>query len=270
MNECFLSNTVSPEVTAILNWWVPRIQDIFDNNLRGVFLFGGVALGEFEPCWSDVDTCVAVRSPVTAAQAASLNATLIEMDDLFGRQGASGWRSKQTVQGAVITLRQAIDIGLAEMCFYAWSSKGFHETCDPLSPFDRYQLAHCRKLISGNDVDFAKPERAALLEMTTKDLNSLEDAARNPEGYGVGTIASLLHWAARSLIFWRDGVLLAKSAALRNEINSGSPFAEAFQLALAVRERGREYLPQYENAIRNILRQFGSAICKEHTRLLHL
>ena len=51
-------------------------------------------------------------------------------------------------------------------------------------------------------------------------------------------LAGMLHWAARSLVFWRDGTMLSKSASLEHEIARGSSFADAFQLALQIRREG--------------------------------
>ena len=124
-----------PEVVSILDWWMPRVRSIFDRDLRSILLFGGIALGEFAPGWSDVDTYCIVRNPVTHDQANAMNAILAEMDDRFVKQAADGWRSGQAVQGAVITPDQAAQPGRADLCFYAWSSHGVHKPCDPLSAF---------------------------------------------------------------------------------------------------------------------------------------
>lgn len=257
------------EVASILDWWLPRVCGVFDNHLRSVFLFGGVALGEFAPGWSDVDTYLIVREPVTREQAEEMNAILAEMDERFLKQGANGWQSGQAVQGAVVTMEQAAEVGRAEMCFYAWGSQGTREHCDPFSAFDRYMLAHHRKLLWGEDVSVAPPSRQALVEMTLETLESFfADAGRTADTQGPIMLAGLLHWAARSLVFWRDGVMLAKSAALRHESDSGSPFADAFQLALDVREKGSAHASTYDTALRDAFRTIGQPFYAEHKNIL--
>ena len=258
------------EVAAILDWWMPRVCEVFKDDAQGIFLFGGLALGEFAPGWSDVDTYVVVSDPVRSEQAEAMNDMLSEMDERFLEQRADGWRSGQAVQGAVVTSQQAAEVGRAEECFYAWGSKGVHKHCDPFSAFDRYQLAHHRKLIWGNDVYFAAPSREALVDMTVEGMDLFSDAAEAPEKHGPIMLAGLLHWAARSLAFWRDGVLLPKSAALKHEIARSSPFAAAFGLALDVREQGSACAGEYEEALRDVFRESGQAINAEHERILGL
>jgi hypothetical protein len=268
MNTALQTSDLPAEVTAILDWWRPRVCEVFGDELQGVFLFGGLALGEFAPGWSDVDTYLIVGSPVTAEQADAMNAMLAEMDERFINHGAEGWRSGQAVQGAVVTSGQAAEVGRAEECFYAWGSKGVHKHCDPFSAFDRYQLAHHRKLIWGDDVYFAPPSREALVEMTVEGMNLFGDAAEGPGKHGPIMLAGLLHWVARSFVFWRDCVLVAKSAALRQEIDRGSPFADVFSLALDVREQGSASAAEHEEALRKVFRESGRAINAEHERIL--
>ena len=40
-------------------------------------------------------------------------------------------------------------------------------------------------------------------------------------------------------MFWRDGVMLSKTAALEREIANGSPFADVYAAALRLRREGR-------------------------------
>jgi hypothetical protein len=257
------------EVSAILDWWLPRVHHSFEGHLESIALFGGLALGEFAPGWSDVDTCIIVRTPVSDAQASAMNAILAEMDERFVQQRDAGWRSGQGVQGAVITAAQAAEPGRAEMCFYAWSAQGVHTSCDPFSSFDRYLLANHGRLLEGAHVPIAPPSRQALLDMTLQDLQKyFNDSSATASRAGPIMLAGLLHWAARSLVFWREGIMLPKSAALRREIETGSPFVEAFRLALEVRALGSACAASRETQLRQCFRDFGPAIYAEHKRVL--
>ncbi len=259
-----------PEVIAILDWWKSRVCEVFENKLRGVFLFGSVALGEFAPKWSDIDTCIVVTAPVGDMQAEAMCASMAEMDERFRQQEADGWRSPQTVQGAIITPQQAAEIGHTETCFYARGSRGVHAHCDPFSAFDRYQLAHHRRLLWGNDVYFAPPSRKDLIEMAVRDMNLFSAVAKAPETYSPIMLAGMLHWAARSLVFWRDGRLLSKSAALKSEIVRNSSLAKAFGLALKVRDQGSARAVAHSDALREVFRDFGPLILAEHEQVLRV
>lgn len=256
------------EVISLLDWWMPRVKAAFEGESLSIYLFGGLVFGEFAPGWSDVDTCVIVRTAVTEAQANAMRTILAEMDTCFVQQHAEGWRSGQAVQGAVITAAQAAEPGKAEPCFYAWGPRGAYDLIDPFSAFDRYLLAKHGRLLKGSQMPIAPPSEQALLDMATNDLKSFRDeivavGQRTPIG-----LAGWLHWAARSLVFWREDMMLPKSAALRHEIERDGPFAGAFRLALEVRETGVARAASYEAQLRQHLRDAGPGIHAELGALL--
>lgn len=76
----------------------------------------------------------------------------------------------------------------------------------------------------------------------------------------------MLHWAARSLVFWRDGAMLSKSAALEHEIAHGSPFAAAFQTALMVRREGSAVATRYHPELRRYYGQMTLDLAHEIER----
>jgi predicted nucleotidyltransferase len=225
------------EVESILSWWTPRVRDALGKNLKAVVLYGGTTLGEFCPGWSDVDACVVLCEPITSAEADAAAKLHDEMEKRFLRDGADGWRSGQVVEGAYIPAAMAADPSLKSPVFTSYGERRRRFTGRPISPFDRYMLAHFGRRLSGEATPFAPATRESLVEQTEEDVRSVEtwDAG---EGHSAIWLAGMLHWIARAVVFWRDGRMVSKSAALRREIDAGSPYADAFSLALDIREEG--------------------------------
>ena len=69
-------------------------------------------------------------------------------------------------------------------------------------------------------------------------------------------MTGMLHWAARSLVFWRESLMLSKSAALEHEMAHGSPFAEAFALALKIRREGSAAAAGYHQELKKGLLKY--------------
>ena len=76
-------------------------------------------------------------------------------------------------------------------------------------------------------------------------------------------MAGTLHWIARSIVFWRDGVMASKSGALRREIKRGSPHAGAFALALEIRRRGARHAEEYRTELSNHLDRTARSSARE-------
>ncbi len=107
----------------------------------------------------------------------------------------------------------------------------------------------------------------ALIAQTEQDLAALRNWTASYRSSA--WLAGMAHWAARCLIFWRDGKMLAKSAALRHEIDRGSAFADAFQLALMVRTEGRGAAEQYRTQLLRHLERSAGAWADQIERAVH-
>jgi hypothetical protein len=160
-----------------------------------------------------------------------------EMRDRFIRGRSGGWTSGQAVEGPYILEETAADPKSEKPFFAAYGDVWRQGVGQPISPFDRYMLAHFGRLLFGEATPFAPPTETDLAVQTENDLRSLVDWDAG-EGHSSIWLAGMLHWIARSIVFWRDGRMLSKSAALRVEIDRGSPYAEAFGLALELRKKG--------------------------------
>jgi hypothetical protein len=228
---------IPQEVEALLGWWLPGVRGLLGPNLRSVVLHGSAALGDFLPGWSDVDVCVILDEPITEDEGRAIGALHDEMAQRSIEHGADGWRSGQAIEGPYVPLPLAGDPNAVAPCYAAGGTTRRYAVGHPVTPFDRYTLAHFGRTLTGPDVEFAPPSRASLVEQGRADLRLL--AEPHPSCLDAPIwMAGITHWLARSMVFWRDGVMLSKTAALQQEITGGSPFARAFEMALALRMEG--------------------------------
>jgi len=156
----------------------------------------------------------------------------------------------------------AADESVVAPCFVAWGRTRRLETGNPISAFDRYSLAHHGRCLWGEAVALGPPSRRALQEMLRGDLATLTDESQwHDSGWWY---VAMICFVARSLPFWRDGVMLSKTAALERGAAGGTVFADAFGLALRARREGK---PAAE-AVKDQLRAALLAITRPATEIL--
>ena len=246
-------NTLPVDGASLLQWWLDRVRLVLGGKLRTVYVHGSLVLDDFCPGWSDVDVCVVVNAPVSEGEASVLGTIHDEMGERFLRGHAAGWRSGQAIEACYIPEPLVRDSGRQMPCYVAGDQAGRLCIGHPLPPFDREVLARFGGCLMGPSLAFSRPTRAALVEQTARMLAEIRrQVSGSPSAIW---LCGIQHWLARSLVFWRDGDLVAKSAALRREVAQGSPFAAAFELALRIREEGSAVANQYREALR---RQFDA------------
>ena len=231
------ANGIPPSVGCMLDWWLPEVRSCLDEKLRAVLLFGSVALDDFCPGWSDVDVCVVLDTPITRSEGDAVGAIHDEMRRRFIDGGDGSWLSGQAIEGSYIPAELAADSSLRVPCYTAGGSTRKWAVGNPLSPFDRYMLAHHARPVAGERVAFTPPSASDLVGQSEHDLAGLRNWNENSEQSAIW-MAGMLHWIARSIVFWRDGRMLSKSDALRHEIERGAEFADAFALSLEIRQAG--------------------------------
>lgn len=131
---------------------------------------------------------------------------------------------------------------------------------DPISPFDRYIFAHKGLCLFGEAIPIAIPDAMSLKAQSSVDLQHF---AHPPIACVDSAIwlAGIMHWLARTIVFWRDGVLLSKTAALEREIAAEGPLATVFRLPLSLRREGSAACHLYLDELRqNYLNAIGPAL----------
>lgn len=246
---------IPPVLEPLLDWWLERIAACLSGRVCSVLLHGGVVFGDFCPGWSDVDVCVVLDGPVTEAEGLALGSIHDAMRDRFLRDGAAGWCSGQAIEGFYIPTELVADAACQMPCYTAGGRTRQWAVGHPVSPFDRQILAQRGHVIQGVPLAFAMPTRQALAGQTSRDLASLRQMATGTPS--AIWLCGIQHWLARSLVFWRDGELLSKSASLRHEVATGSPFAEAFAFALRIRQEGSATANQHHAELARCFAEYG-------------
>jgi hypothetical protein len=220
----------------VLDWWFPQVQACLRGKLHAVVLFGSVTLDDFCPGWSDVDVCVVVNQPVSETEGKALGEIHDRMRDLFIRTHRAGWASGQAIGGYYIPRELVTDSDRKMPCYTAGGTTRRWAQDNPVSPFDRYMLAHFGSIIAGEDTKFAPPSDESLVTQARADIAQLRES--DPAKQSSIWLCGMFHWLARSLVFWREGTMISKSAALKRGIDTNSKYADAFLLALEIRQRG--------------------------------
>ena len=163
----------------------------------------------------------------------ALRETHAEMDTHW-LTPASPWQSVQLFDAVYLPasglaaagpcLAVRVDVGLCAL-----------ETGDPLTPFQRYQLARQSLRVCGDVEPPPAPSRAELAAGTQWLLDLLR---RPATAHSPIMRAGLLQETARLLCFWTAGDYPSKRAALERLGRANPDWAVARTLAAAVRERG--------------------------------
>ena len=249
-------------VSDLLGWWLPEIRLCLGHNLHSVTLYGSVTLDDFCPRWSDVDVCVLLKAPISHGDGVAIGRVHDRMGQRFLERADAPWTSGQAIEGFYVPVELASAPHLLRPCYTAGGSTREWAVGDPLSPFDRYLLAHRGRPLAGAGVAFAPPSREDLVRQSERDLRDLR-VWDHGEGRSAIWLCGMLHWIARSLVFWRDGQMLSKSGALRHEIHCESQFADAFGLALDIRDQGSAAAAGYRDELRGFVGQVAGAAAEE-------
>lgn len=221
-------------VRPLLARWLGEMLGLLGADVEGVLLFGSLALDDFAPAWSDVDVAVALCRPPDEDDARRMAGLHADLRRAYLDDGRGAWTSEQLVEGFLVASTQFhMPDGGGPGCELSTGGARYLED-GRLEPFDRLVLARHGLRLMGGPVVVVPPTEDALRQQHRRDLDSLE-LKRDPSPvWQVG----MLHWGARALRYWRDGVLTSKREALEHEIRRSGALAEAFLFALDARERG--------------------------------
>ena len=240
---------IPADVQVLLDWWLPRIREALGLRLRSVRLFGGVAQGGYAPGRSDVDVCSVVDGGVQPEDGQRIAHIYDQMRETFVLQPTAAAGYRYVIEGQYIPVPLVTDSQAAGDCYVTWGRIREWVHGNPITPFDRYSLAHFGVLVWGENLHFAPPTREQLAQQLYGDLKSLT----NPPAESLQRprwLAMMITWCARSMVFWRDGMFLPKTDALQREIAAGGQFADAYRLALEVRQGGPAIAEQHTAALR--------------------
>ena len=261
------------EVKSVLAQWLPSVLEELDSKIRSVFIGGGVALGDFAPASSDIDTYVVLSTPLLKEDSLLIDRIHDELKERFIHQRIGGWQSDELMQVEYFPIGLAEDAE-GEWLYYSVRIKHSMWVNKNISPFSRYIVAEYGIHYYGEPVSFARPTREKLLHQLNRQVESWlsPPSERLNQDYWMTLQICLI---ARSIVFLRHGLVLSKTAALKHEIDANSPFVEAYQMALFYRENGpvwgRNHLVEIRNSFNtvrviaaNLVRQLIDAEQRKH------
>ena len=239
-------DTLPAEIRPAVQAYLRLLLDVLGHGVDEVILYGGVVLGDFAPAWSDVDVCTVIRQGMTGDEEERLRLAQAELFRTFVDERAHGWGSRQLVDGPILGADLVAAEGRRGPAWRVENGELAYAPQAELQPFDRYQIHGFGLRLFGRAVAIGPPSRDALRRQLRIDLDRLEVPRLERPVW----LASMLHWMARSLVFWRDGEFLGKTQALEREIMKGTALSEAFALAMALRRQGPEACAAHHEALR--------------------
>jgi len=246
-------------VEEIIEWWLPQVRDVLGGQLASVVLYGSVTLGDFQFGWSDIDACVVVNDHISEETGKRLGNIHDLMRTRYLEQRHNDWKSGQILESNYIPVTLASTTRDNIACYIAGGKTRSWRYGDPFQPFDRYMLANYGQLYFGTNVNFVVPSVNLMRLQAQADIHSF----RAWEGQSAMWLTGMLHWFARSLVFWRDGKMLSKTAALRHEIERRPDYVEALYLALNIRLKGSYIVGHYVEELKSHYSRFVDSLSKD-------
>ena len=125
------------QVNAVLQHFAERIRGILGGQFLGMYLYGSLALGDFDPYSSDIDFIVVTKDEM----ADELYTSLVEMHEQF-EAGGSPWAAR--IEAAYIP-QAALQHSAATQAVYPQVEKGTKLFKAPLEPGWAFQLYSLRE-----------------------------------------------------------------------------------------------------------------------------
>ena len=247
----------------IVERWTREVRDALSDALVGVQIGGSLALDDFQPGWSDVDLFAVLARPASASDVERIRRIHAALCRDFVDAGRGGWESGQAVECVFLTREMATEPDLRGVCCVAGDNGAERVEDWALLPFDRHVLARFGRHLCGERTAFAPSRPEDLRAQTASGVAQLDPARADRES--PIWLASVLHWLARSIVFWRDGEALSKTAALDREIARDSPFAQEFELARSIRRQGSRTATGHEAELRRAFRDVASRAADQLT-----
>lgn len=91
-----------------------------------------------------------------------------------------------------------------------------------------------------SDVEIVMPTRNNLVSQLNVLLSRMTPPPLDRKDSAIW-FAMKIFDIGRSVVFWRDGVLMSKTAAMKHEIDLEGPFTDSYRLALACREQCKAF-----------------------------
>lgn len=230
------SPTVYPDVNSVLQEFVEGIQSILGNRFIGLYLYGSLAIGDFDPETSDIDFLVLTRDELPDDQVESLR----EMHACFNQSGST-WSNK--IEAAYIPLL-ALRGPKSPQALYPQIERGTDIIRSPLEigwAFQRHTLWEHGVTVSGpairsliDPVDPEEMHQAAVAIVSGWQEQSRQDPSWIAWAHLRGSQAFIVLTLCRIRFSLETGSVASKSAAGRwTQVACGARWSPLIERALA-------------------------------------
>jgi hypothetical protein len=228
--------TPYPDVNAVLLDFTARLQTILGSQFLGLYLYGSLALGDFDPDMSDIDFIVVTQGELSQDLIAALQTLHITFD-----QSGSPWAGK--IEVAYIP-HAALNHSAPTSAAYPQVEKGTPVFCAPLEigwAFQRCTLQAHGITVAGPDIrGLVGPVAPAALQRAAAVITvgwleqSRQDSAWVAWARQLIGLSFIVLTLCRFLYTLETGVLASKPAAARwMQANAAGRWDTLIQHALA-------------------------------------
>ena len=183
------------------------VQDILNERFLCGYLYGSVALKDFQLGWSDIDVLYLSRRPLRMQEAEAL--VLLRQDMLEKEPENPYYRS---FEGAVLSFNEFLLKEDQSVVYWGTSGQRIRQQYD-LDPFSRLEIIQHGRLLAGEDVHFRFPLPAysELSAAVRFHYNTIRQyAVQTDESlYSCGWLLDI----ARCIYTLRTGTVIAKTQA---------------------------------------------------------
>ncbi|MHB1485778.1 MAG: nucleotidyltransferase domain-containing protein [Saccharofermentanales bacterium] len=233
-----------------------EIVTVLTDNKATIYLFGSVALGDFQHGWSDIDILVLTQKEITEQQAeilVGLRQALLER--------YPGNQYFRLFEGGMLSADAFLQ-GKNERTVY-WGTSGQRITDNyKMDSFGMAELLDNGILLYGDDIRY-KMTYPAYIQMR-------DDIARHVQairkyGDSVGWLLDI----ARGIYTLRTGKVIAKTAAGEWALEEGiCPDADVLQKAVQIRKEPLRYSKEEKSVVNAVIQRFADVIDEEFTNTI--
>jgi len=233
-----------------------EIISILADNTPSIYLFGSVALGDFQLGWSDIDILVLTQKEITEQQAETLvgfRQTLLER-----YPGNTYFR---LFEGGMLSIDAFLQ-GKNERAIY-WGTSGQRITDSyKLDSFGMAELLDSGILLYGDDIrnKMTYPAYAQMRDDIARHVQAVRKY-----GNSVGWILDI----ARGIYTLRTGKIIAKTTVGEWTLEEGlCPDADVLRKVVQIRKEPLRYSKEEKSVVNAVIQRFADVIDEEFTNTI--
>lgn len=213
-----------------------EISARLEGNLRSLWLYGSVCLGDFRLGWSDIDFIAFTNGVITEERAESL---LMLRQELSQKHPENPYF--RLFEGVIVNFNEYRRGEFKRLVYWGTSGQRITDRCD-IDPFSRYELASFGRCVFGSESEnpFSMPDRGEIQDAVKRHYDGIRRYAVQTDErlYSCGWLLDI----ARCIYTLRSGKVISKTAAGEWALeNHAFEDAAPLKRALEIRKSPLEY-----------------------------